>query len=345
MELVQLDKRDKLTVCFNMAGHSFPIFSVIQMGANGIVDLKITDFYNEVALYVNANSTTEEGFLKDSDHSIFIKHLEISYHQDGTFLWKNCDLPKFQHRNPYGNGERWIPTSNIKDFLPLFSIQIRRMKAYTKYYKEMPKDKGHKKYYICQCDELFDFDGTYYLVLMIVNKNMPFCCIGNSSNFSDKIASLNDKFYLCLLIQRYEYPLPQPYYSSKAKAIITPYANNIISPPNRETCQQELLNKLGDSLFDPVFASYLLILNGGDYFYMSSNKKKILEDIDEFWKEKVGRNLILKALFTKFVLFDNLHITSFNKKSPKEKYDYFLLKYDEMIHIPSIKQIMSILLE
>lgn len=46
----RLNKRDSITVCFNMNGHSFKMFKVIQMGKDGVIDLKITDFYNCIAL-------------------------------------------------------------------------------------------------------------------------------------------------------------------------------------------------------------------------------------------------------------------------------------------------------
>ena len=330
MELIRLDNRDKLTVCFCMNGHTFRMFSIIQMGKNGSIDLKITDFYEEIAISTKATPQTENGFMTENEELKFIEHLEISYHKDGTFLWKNCDDPNARYENPFGVGKRWIATSNIEDFLPILTIQMRSMRPYSKYYKDIPHNLGHKKCYICQCDELFEVDGTYLLVLMIVNKNMPFCCIGNSYNFSDKIAELNDKYYLCLVIQRHTYPSPMPYFSSIFKRSIVPSVNNIISPPNLNTCKQELMQKLNDSLFNPNFASYLSVLTGGNYFYTSKETLNFLKYIDFLWHEILKLNdVVIKALFTKFVLSENIDIVSFNKKIDSEKNLYLLLKLNE----------------
>lgn len=61
MKNKRLNKRDSITVCFNMNGHSFKMFKVIQMGKDGVIDLKITDFYNCIAL------STKQTFLDDND--------------------------------------------------------------------------------------------------------------------------------------------------------------------------------------------------------------------------------------------------------------------------------------
>lgn len=45
-----MDRGEKLKVYFKMNGRCYGLFNVIQMGANGIVDLKITDYYPLVEL-------------------------------------------------------------------------------------------------------------------------------------------------------------------------------------------------------------------------------------------------------------------------------------------------------
>ena len=47
-----------------MNGRYYGLFNVIQMGKDGIVDLKITDYYNGMVI-VSKNSNDEKGYLTD----------------------------------------------------------------------------------------------------------------------------------------------------------------------------------------------------------------------------------------------------------------------------------------
>ena len=325
----RLNKRDSITVCFNMNGHSFKMFKVIQMGKDGVIDLKITDFYNCIAL------STKQTFLDDNDCLVadgdvtFVNHMEISYHQDGSFLWKNCDAKT--HCNPYGVGERWIPTNEISDFLPILTIQIRSMRPYSEYFKTIPSDKGHNIFYECKCDNLFDFQGTYFLMLMIVDKKMPFCCFGTRYTFSDKIIELNDDFNLCLFICRHNYPKPRPYFSTRLNCYVTPSINNIICPPNREHCKKTIREQLSFGLFNPSFFKLFQIIFEGKYFCLTDDLCKLFDSIDSFFPANDETSFCINAFLKKEIIREVEDIALFNKKDVGEKEKFFKKKILEIV--------------
>lgn len=332
----RLNKRDSITVCFNMNGHSFKMFKVIQMGKDGVIDLKITDFYNGIVL------STKQSFLDDNDCLVadgevtFVNHMEISYHQDGSFLWKNCDAKT--HCNPYGVGERWIPTNEISDFLPILTIQIRSMRPYSEYFKTIPSDKGHNIFYECKCDDLFDSQGSYFLILMIVDKKMPFCCLGTHYTFSDKIIELNNEYDLCLFICRHNYPKPKPYFSNQLNSFITPSINNIISPPNKEYCKKMIEGQLGFGLFNPKFFKLFNIIFDGKYFCLTEDLVKLFESIDSLYPSNDTISFCLNVYFKKKIVHEVEDIALFNKKDIREKKKFFEEKFSEMA-INFIKEI------
>ncbi len=84
-----MNKGEKIKVYFKMNGRYYGLFNVIQMGKDGIVDLKITDYYNGMVI-VSKNSNDEKGSLTEEeiDRSRFIYRAEMSYHYDGSFLHK-----------------------------------------------------------------------------------------------------------------------------------------------------------------------------------------------------------------------------------------------------------------
>lgn len=130
-----MDQREKLSVYFCMNNRYYLLFNIIQMGKDGEVDLKITDFYNNFIIETASGSYHEDGSLSEKEikESHFIKHTEISYHKDGSFLRKNKDRNISHYYNPYGQGQRWTPTSKITDFQPILNIAIRRMAIYNTY--------------------------------------------------------------------------------------------------------------------------------------------------------------------------------------------------------------------
>ena len=153
------------------------------------------------------------------DTSRFVNKSEMSYHKDGSFLNKILDSSMPEYSNPYGKGERWTATSSIEDFQPILNIAIRRMEIYNKSCP-YPILKSKEIAYVCENDDLFEKEGSYGLILYIRNKKFPVNCYTSLKLYSDIIAELNEELDLCIFIQRYHYPAPQPYYSERFKGMI-----------------------------------------------------------------------------------------------------------------------------
>ncbi|TFU91634.1 hypothetical protein E4T81_15045, partial [Barnesiella sp. WM24] len=179
-----MKKREKVDIYFKMNSHYYLLFSVVQMADNGKVDLKITDFYNVFIIEKDGN-TREDGVMTEleMESSTFISKAEMSYHADGSFLRKNKDYNDIKYYNPYGKGVRWTPIDSIVDFQPIMHICIRRMEIYNKRISNIPIDTDKRKSHICECDELFDLEGTYLIVLFIRHKSFPFCRCGSRHNY------------------------------------------------------------------------------------------------------------------------------------------------------------------
>ena len=56
-----MNRGEKIKVYFKMNGRCYGLFNIIQMGTNGIVDLKITDYYNGLAIITNNVQDDEKG--------------------------------------------------------------------------------------------------------------------------------------------------------------------------------------------------------------------------------------------------------------------------------------------
>lgn len=176
-----MNRGEKIKVYFKMNSRYYGLFNIIQMGTNGIIDLKITDYYNGLAIITNNDQDNEKGYLTESeiDKSRFVNQIEMSYHKDGSFLYKIKDGGNVEYSNPYGKGERWTSTDNIDDFQPIFNIAIRRMEIYNKS-SETPILKSKEVAYICENDDLFEKRGSYLVICYIRNKNIPLNRFTNS---------------------------------------------------------------------------------------------------------------------------------------------------------------------
>ena len=52
-----MDRGEKLKVFFNMNERYYGLFNLIQMGVTGVVDLKITNYYNNLGQYTKYKSS------------------------------------------------------------------------------------------------------------------------------------------------------------------------------------------------------------------------------------------------------------------------------------------------
>lgn len=320
-----MNKGEKVKVYFKMNGRYYRLFNVIQMGKDGVVDLKITDFYNNLAI-LSKTSNHEKGYLSEDEmnKSKFVNNLEFSYHKDGSFLRKIKDGLEPEYLNPYGKGERWTATNSINDFQPVMNIEIRRMAIYNKSYPQ-PILKSKERAYICENNDLFESTGTYIVILYIRNKSLPLNCYTSVQLYSDVIAELNERLDLCIFIQRHNYPDPQPYYSDVFKSMVTPYLTNSISFSSRESAKDEMKDKFDNTIFDPIFQKFLLLLSGGEFINLSEDKLQLIDQIEILYKGYEGKMPVSKPEFIKLALnYLGDKLSEYNKLDPMIK--QFLLQ-------------------
>lgn len=318
---IVMDRGEKLKVFFKMNERHYGLFNIIQMGINGMVDLKITNFYNNFVIVTENGQDEEKGYLteKEMESSRFIHQAEMSYHKDGSCLHKIKDRGNIEYSNPYGEGERWTSTSCINDFQPIFNIAIRRMKIYNQTC-ETPILKLRESVYVCENDELFETEGTYFVICYIRNKNFPVNRFTNSQSYSDIITSLNDGLDLCILIQRHSYPKPQSYYSEHFKCMVTPYLQNSVNFCNKESAKDEMMDKLKNTVFDSIFNRFLQSMTDGNFINLTEDKLKLIDQIDIFYTGKEGILPVSKPIFIKLSLnYLSNKLSDFNKLPPAIK--------------------------
>jgi len=312
-----MEKGEKIKVYFKMNGRCYGLFNVIQMGKNGTVDLKITDYYNNIIIK-SESCNIDNGYLTEDEMeaSKFIQRAEISYHKDGSFLHKTMDGSKPEHSNPYGQGIRWTSTSSIQDFQPVINIAIRRMEIYNKS-SLIPILKSKEKAYICENDDLFETSGTYIVILYIRNKKLTINCYTSVQLYSDIITELNEELDLCIFIQRHHYPKAQPYYSKRFQCMITPYQNNSINFCNMNTAKDEMKDKFDNTIFDPIFHRFLLAMTDDKFINLSDDKLQLIDQIDILYKGHEGKMSVSKPIFIKLALnFLGNNLSEFNKQIP-----------------------------
>lgn len=321
-----MNKGEKLKVYFKMNDRCYGLFNIIQMGMNGDVDLKITDYYNGLIIASKTN-VNDKGYLteQEMDDSRFINNAEISYHKDGSILHKIKDRHQTEYFNPYGTGERWTSTNSIEDFQPIMFIAIRRMAIYNKSCLT-PEQKSKELVYICENDDLFEKTGTYLVVLYMCRKNITVNRYTTVQLYSDVLVELNAQLNLCLFIQRHIYPKPQPYYSEYFKCMITPYLDNSISFCNRDTSKDEIRDKFEKTIFDSTFHEFLSIMTGGQFVNLTEDKLQVIDQVDILYKDREGKMPVSKPLFIRLLLtYLGSNIEKFNKLPLMIKQE--LLKY------------------
>lgn len=317
-----MKKGEKIKLYFKLNNRFFVLFNVIQMGKDGAVDLKITDYFTHVSL-LSKEIDPNKGFLteKEFDSCKFVRRAEISYHKDGSFLHKMMDNTNPDYLNPYGQGERWTATDSIIDFQPIMNIEIRRISIYNKSFLQ-PITKTKEKTYICENDDLFEKNGSYLLILYIRKKTLPLARYTNPQIYSDIVTELNEDLDLCLFIQRYQYPPPQPYYSKRLKGIVTPYLVNTISFCHKESSKNEIKDKFKKNIFNPIFSYFIAELAEGQLINLSEDKLKLIDEVDILYTGSAGKMPVSKPIFIKLVLnhLDN-RLTEFNQSPPSIKQD------------------------
>ena len=62
-----MNRGEKIKVYFKMNNRCYGLFNIIQMGKNGIVDLKITDYYNNLLILTPNTPNREKGYLTENE--------------------------------------------------------------------------------------------------------------------------------------------------------------------------------------------------------------------------------------------------------------------------------------
>ena len=235
--------------------------------------------------------------------------------------YKIKDGIKPEYSNPYGQGERWTPTNSIEDFQPILNIAIRRMDIYNKS-SVHPILKNKEIAYVCENDDLFEKDGTYFVILYIRNKKIPLNRYTRKELYSDIITELNKELDLCIFIQRYQYPKPKPYYSKEWKRMVTPYLNNSINFCNRESSKDELKEKFGDAIFGLITNRFLMAMTDGEFINLSEDKLQLIDEVDILYKGHEGKMPVSKPIFIKLALnYLGNKLVEFNTLSSTIKQD------------------------
>lgn len=66
-------KGEKVKVYFKMDNRCYRLFNIIQIGANGVIDLKITDYYNDLLIVTKNIQNKEKGYL--TEHELSLIHI------------------------------------------------------------------------------------------------------------------------------------------------------------------------------------------------------------------------------------------------------------------------------
>lgn len=220
--------REILKVYFKMNGMCYKLFNAIQMGKNGGVDLKFTDYYGGVCVICGGNVDPDEGYLTDEEiqKTYFVRKQEMSYHKDGSLLNKNKDFKKPIYTNPLGEGIRCTPTDSIDSLQPLFFLDIRRLNIYRP--TNLPEEEKGTIVYVCENDSFFNENYHYIAISYIYNKTMVgirhYMC---DFYYSAKLIDLNEHLSLGLLMMKGE-KVEEKLYNSKYFGLIRPSLVNTI---------------------------------------------------------------------------------------------------------------------
>lgn len=277
-----LNHRDNIEVFIKANNRYFGLFNVVQLGKNGVVDLKITDLFNKMIL--SPVGHRDRGYFVESDlaDTRFIRRMEMSYHKDGSLLYKFNNEGIDRYKNPRGEGNRWVATSDISDFHPIMTMAIRRV-SICKCLQDI-KVESRNQIYVCENDELFGIDGGYFVVLYVRNKLWPICRYSTPKLYSDRLVELSESIDLCMFIRKCSYTKPQSYYSEEFKGNITPYLYNSFKFCDDEALKSEIRKDFANTVFSLDLNNGLEQIGGGEFVLLSEDKIKIMCEIDALYR-------------------------------------------------------------
>lgn len=268
-------KNPRVNVYFKYKGNCFKLLETINFGSKTTPELKIKGL-TETYMQIRDDEKRFDGKLHEGQFIRFVdgKHLEFTYHKDGTILVKVIHPSgQKEYYNPYGEGERWTPMVNITTFQPIMIFLISSIASYHPTYIE---EKYGLINYIVKNDQIFEFSkGQGALVLIYLrNKNYPLAKYCFEGIYSDVLMSLNDKLDLCIMIQK----------QSGKEGAGSWQMNNFIFLDKLDGFYY-LNGVLKDHIFDPDFAEFMNIVQEGNcYFDISEKMMQVIESVDPLYK-------------------------------------------------------------
>lgn len=96
-------------------------------------------------------------------------HVEFTYHKDGLILTEVIHPSgEKEYNNPYGNGGKWTPLSDVTTYQPVMVFQILTLSGYRKAFIE---EKYGLKNYIVRNDRIFELQRGQGIMVLVYLKH------------------------------------------------------------------------------------------------------------------------------------------------------------------------------
>ena len=118
-------KNPRVKVYFRYRERNFRLLEAINFGTKTTPELKIKGL-TETYLQTKDDQHRFDGQFHVGQLIRFIdgKDVEFTYHKDGSILVEVLNPSGKEYFNPYGQGERWTPITDITTYQPVMIFQI-----------------------------------------------------------------------------------------------------------------------------------------------------------------------------------------------------------------------------
>jgi hypothetical protein len=335
--MAHMKKEKEIRVYFQIKENYYQLFNTLYFVTEGLPEFKFSGFSDFVIINDEPTSLSPDGVMSEDDFakSFFSRRSELTYHKDGSMLKKTPDNPSGKiYTNPHGKDVRWTPPCDIAEVQPIFYICIRRVNIYT---PSSLEEKDNIVNYVCKNEELFNEDGTYYVLFFLKNKNINLARFTTPDSYSDIVYSGCKGIDMCISIIRHSYPKPQPYKSKYfGHAIITPYAMNSYNFCKKYDTPESFL---GEEIVESMkrINQYMLTLVGTGFRRISKDEMLIIELSEKLYEEVFQRDTVSKALIVKAFLsvYANVELNINNIEGKKKTLHSF---FNLFCAIPQYKE-------
>ena len=95
---------------------------------------------------------------------------------------------------------------------------------------------------------------------------------------------------------------------------------------NIESAKEEMMDKLKNAVFDPVFNHFLQVMTDGNFINLTEDKLKLIDQIDIFYSGKESQLPVSKPFFIKLALnYLGDKLVEFNKLPSNSNYSAIAL--------------------